>query len=60
MRPDDRSRRRGAIGRRARGLALVLAALVFALLFQGSRGLWERDEGRYTDVAVQMLRDRTS
>ena len=58
MRPDDRSRRCGAIGRRARGLALVLAVLGFALLFQGSRGLWERDEGRYTDVAVQMLRNK--
>jgi 4-amino-4-deoxy-L-arabinose transferase-like glycosyltransferase len=36
------------------------AVLVFALLLgfigQGSRGLWESDEGRYTQVAMQMLR----
>ncbi len=29
--------------------------LLFALAFQGSRGLWEPDEGRHTDVALQML-----
>ncbi len=27
-----------------------------ALAFQGSRGLWDPDEGRYTNVALQMLR----
>lgn len=36
-------------------LVIVLGVLAFALLFQGSRGLWERDEGRYTGVALQMM-----
>jgi 4-amino-4-deoxy-L-arabinose transferase len=35
---------------------LFLAALAFAMIFQGSRGIWEPDEGRYTDISVQMLR----
>lgn len=35
-------------------IALLLLA-AFALAFQGSRGLWEPDEGRYTDVAVEMI-----
>lgn len=39
---------------RAIGIAVLLALL--ALLFQGSRGLWEPDEGRYTSIALQMLR----
>ncbi len=43
-------------GKVARAVALVLAALAFVLMFQGSRGLWERDEGRYTSVALQMVR----
>jgi 4-amino-4-deoxy-L-arabinose transferase len=35
---------------------LALAALLaFALAFQGSRGLWEPDEGRYSAVAVEMV-----
>ncbi|MEZ5542070.1 MAG: glycosyltransferase family 39 protein [Pseudomonadota bacterium] len=35
---------------------LVLALLILlALAFQGSRPLYEPDEGRYTDVALQML-----
>jgi len=42
--------------RRWRGPAISLALLVFILAFQGSRGLWEPDEGRYTDVALEMLR----
>ncbi len=37
-----------------RGL-LLLAILVYALLFQGSRALYSPDEGRYTDVALGML-----
>ena len=36
-------------------LALLALALVLGLSFQGSRGLWEPDEGRYTNVALQML-----
>lgn len=37
-------------------VAAVLGLLLFCLAFQGSRGLWEPDEGRYTGVAVEMLR----
>ncbi len=33
----------------------LAALLLYVLAFQGSRGLWEPDEGRYTDVALQML-----
>ena len=32
-----------------------LMALAFALLFQGNRGLWGPDEGRFSNVALQML-----
>jgi len=34
----------------------VLAAVAYGLAFQGSRGLWEPDEGRYVCIADQMLR----
>jgi len=34
-------------------LPLLLVVLAFA--FQGTRGIWEPDEGRYTAVAVNML-----
>jgi len=34
----------------------VLAALAFALALQGVRPLWDPDEGRYVDVALEMLR----
>lgn len=30
-------------------------SLVLALAFQGSRGLWDPDEGRYSNVALQMV-----
>lgn len=30
-------------------------ALVLALAFQGKRGLWDPDEGRYSNVALQMV-----
>lgn len=36
-------------------LALALFSLTLALLFQGNRGLWGADEGRYSNVALQML-----
>lgn len=41
--------------RRHAGIAVFLLAAVMALAFQGSRGLIEPDEGRYTNVALQML-----
>ncbi|HAI59080.1 MAG TPA: glycosyltransferase [Xanthomonadaceae bacterium] len=40
--------------RRLAILVLLLAA-VLVLAFQGSRPLWEPDEGRFTNVALQML-----
>ncbi len=42
------------VGARDRWLVLWLAAIV-AFSFQGSRHLWDPDEGRYTNVAHQML-----
>jgi len=46
-------------GRRRPRLLLLGAVgllLVYAIAFQGSRGLWEPDEGRYVDVALEMVR----
>jgi 4-amino-4-deoxy-L-arabinose transferase-like glycosyltransferase len=40
--------------RRSRA-AIVFLLLVVAFAFQGSRGLWSPDEGRYVDVALEML-----
>src|SRR5512135_2917555 len=40
---------------RFRSAVLVLALLAFALAFQGARGLWEPDEGRYAGIAARML-----
>jgi 4-amino-4-deoxy-L-arabinose transferase-like glycosyltransferase len=37
------------------GLLALLALLAFA--FQGTRGIWEPDEGRYTSGGINMLRD---
>ena len=42
--------------RRRPALALVALALLLGLAFQGTRGLWDPDEGRYTNVALQILR----
>jgi len=36
-------------------LAVLLVAIIVALAFQGSRPLWDPDEGRYTDVAHNMV-----
>lgn len=36
-------------------LLVVACALLMALSFQGSRGLWDPDEGRYSNVALQMI-----
>ena len=35
---------------------VAAAAIVAAFAFQGSRGLWDPDEGRYTLTAMEMLR----
>ncbi|HEC26427.1 MAG TPA: glycosyltransferase family 39 protein [Gammaproteobacteria bacterium] len=37
-------------------VVFLLGAFAFVMLFQGSRGLWEPDEGRYTGIASQMIR----
>jgi 4-amino-4-deoxy-L-arabinose transferase-like glycosyltransferase len=37
------------------GSTVILALFLYVMIFQGSRGLWERDESRYTTVAVRML-----
>lgn len=34
---------------------LLILALLLGFSFQGARSLWETDEGRYTQVAMQML-----
>jgi 4-amino-4-deoxy-L-arabinose transferase-like glycosyltransferase len=39
----------------ARVVLLAVALLSYTMMFQGSRGIWERDEGRYTNIAVRML-----
>ncbi len=44
------------VARTRRTLVVAGGVLVFSLLFQGSRGIWEPDEGRYTDIALEMLR----
>lgn len=36
-------------------IALLVGLLIFSLAFQGARGLWEPDEGRYTIVALEMI-----
>lgn len=46
----------GAPSDRRTALGWLLGLAVFVLLFQGSRGLYEPDEGRYTNVALAMLR----
>ena len=40
---------------RWRRLWLVLLPLVLALVLLGHRGIWDPDEGRYTNVALNML-----
>jgi 4-amino-4-deoxy-L-arabinose transferase-like glycosyltransferase len=46
-----------ALARMLQSFWLTLAcALALGFAFQGSRGLWETDEGRYTQVAMEMLR----
>ncbi|GAB6195876.1 glycosyltransferase family 39 protein [Lysobacter xanthus] len=41
--------------RRLPGWAIAALAVVLALAFLGNRGIWDPDEGRYTNVALNML-----
>lgn len=43
------------VSTRLRNVLLLLALTLFALAFQGARGLFTTDEGRYAAVAVNML-----
>ncbi len=43
------------LSRKTRNALIVVGLFGYALVFQGSRGLWEPDEGRYTAVALEML-----
>ncbi len=40
---------------RSPGAWIAALALVLALLLPGLRGIWDADEGRYTNVALQMV-----
>lgn len=40
---------------RSPALRIALLALVLGLAFLGTRGIWDPDEGRYTNVALNML-----
>ena len=39
-----------------RRILIIIGLIVYCLAFQGTRNLWEPDEGRYTAVAMEMLR----
>jgi len=41
--------------RKAGIVLIVLGIGLYCSLFQGSRGLWESDEGRYSNIALHML-----
>ena len=45
--------RNAVLGKPAVWIAAI--ALVLGLLFLGQRGIWDPDEGRYTNVALNML-----
>lgn len=49
------ARQGGARRVAALAVAACLGLLLLALAGQGARGLWSPDEGRYVDVALQML-----
>ena len=36
-------------------LLTLLLAVLLALSFQGTRGLWGPDEGRYSNIALEMV-----
>lgn len=38
------------------GIGAVLLVFLLAIAFHGTRGIWEPDEGRYTVVALEILR----
>ncbi|MFL6592460.1 MAG: ArnT family glycosyltransferase [Luteimonas sp.] len=40
---------------RSTGLRIAALAMTLALLLLGQRGIWDPDEGRYTNVALHML-----
>jgi 4-amino-4-deoxy-L-arabinose transferase-like glycosyltransferase len=44
-----------ATARRSSWPWLLALSLLLGLAFQGSRGLWDPDEGRYANVALQMV-----
>ncbi|BFI96035.1 MAG: hypothetical protein RSP_15450 [Rhodanobacter sp.] len=50
-------RHAGAVSRRSSRplLWIVALGLLLGFAFQGSRGLWAPDEGRYVDAALQMM-----
>lgn len=52
--PTDRSAASGRVPHRA-WLGLLLLGLVLGFAFQGTRALWNTDEGRYTGNALQMI-----
>ena len=54
---DARAARPGTASRRPSRALLWIAALgiLLGFAFQGSRGLWGPDEGRYVDAALQMM-----
>lgn len=39
-----------------RGFYVVMVLVLLSITVQGFRGIWETDEGRYTNVALEMLR----
>lgn len=41
--------------RRSPALWIALLAIVLALAFLGARGIWDPDEGRYTNVGINMM-----
>ena len=40
---------------RAPGFMVAILSVVLAFGFLGARGIWDPDEGRYTNVALNML-----
>lgn len=53
--PASASSSAGFVAERAGLIAATLLIILLAFGFLGSRGIWDPDEGRYTDVALTML-----